>query len=87
MPATHPPACLACRLLDSLPDVDLASHLPALLPGLLGMLSDDNSEIRSACTKLLQVCVYANVCICECVWGGAVAALRCAALLPHVLLA
>lgn len=41
-------------LLDSLPDVDLASHLPALLPGLLGMLSDDNAEIRSACSKLLQ---------------------------------
>jgi hypothetical protein len=35
--------------------VELASHLPALLPGLLGMLSDGNAEIRSACTKLLQV--------------------------------
>ncbi|EFN60046.1 hypothetical protein CHLNCDRAFT_133275 [Chlorella variabilis] len=41
-------------LLDSLPDVELAAHLPSLLPGLLGMLSDGNAEIRSACTKLLQ---------------------------------
>ncbi|PRW60313.1 VAC14-like protein isoform X1 [Chlorella sorokiniana] len=41
-------------LLDSLPDIDLAAHLPALLPGLLGMLSDGNAEVRSACTKLLQ---------------------------------
>ncbi|KAL4443824.1 hypothetical protein ABPG75_011561 [Micractinium tetrahymenae] len=40
-------------LLDSLPDIDLVAHLPALLPGLLGMLSDGNAEIRSACTKLL----------------------------------
>ena len=55
MPACPP--CLSCRLLDSLPDVELASHLPALLPGLLGMLSDANPEIRSACTKLLQVCL------------------------------
>lgn len=44
-----------CSLLDSLPDIDLAAHLPALLPGLLGMLSDGNAEVRSACTKLLQV--------------------------------
>ncbi|KAL4449453.1 hypothetical protein ABPG77_007097 [Micractinium sp. CCAP 211/92] len=40
-------------LLDSLPDIDLVTHLPALLPGMLGMLSDGNAEIRSACTKLL----------------------------------
>ena len=47
---------MACSLLDSLPDIDLGTHLPALLPGLLGMLSDSNAEIRSGCTKLLQAC-------------------------------
>lgn len=51
---TAGPTALACSLLDSLPDIDLGTHLPALLPGLLGMLSDSNAEIRSACTKLLQ---------------------------------
>ena len=55
--ASHPPAPRPWlrSLLDSLPDVDLVSHLPALLPGLLGMLSDGNAEIRSACAKLLHV--------------------------------
>lgn len=49
-------ACLlCCSLLDSLPDIDLVAHLPALLPGMLGMLSDGNAEIRCACTKLLAV--------------------------------
>lgn len=52
-PPRYPPRRRS--LLDSLPDVDLAAHLPALLPGLLGMLSDGNAEIRSACTKLLHV--------------------------------
>ena len=50
----HASLLLCCSLLDSLPDIDLAAHLPALLPGLLGMLSDGNAEVRSACTKLLQ---------------------------------
>ena len=53
-PPPRPSACPR-SLLDSLPDVDLASHLPALLPGLLALLSDGSAEIRSACSKLLQV--------------------------------
>ena len=40
--------------------MELVAHLPELLPGLLPMLSDDNSEIRSQATKLLQArCVRA----------------------------
>jgi hypothetical protein len=57
-------------LLDSLPDIDLASHLACLLPGLLGMLSDSNAEIRSACTKLLQARIA---------WGVAGSVLACGA--------
>ncbi|GAB4814784.1 hypothetical protein N2152v2_001830 [Parachlorella kessleri] len=41
-------------LLDSLPEVSLVPHLPCLLPGLLGLLSDTNPEIRQGATKLLQ---------------------------------
>jgi vacuole morphology and inheritance protein 14 len=41
-------------VLDSVPDLDMLSHLPALLDGLMAMLSDPNREIRSAAHKVLM---------------------------------
>jgi vacuole morphology and inheritance protein 14 len=41
-------------VLDSVPDLDLLAHLPALLDGLLNLLSDPNREIRLAAHKCTQ---------------------------------
>ncbi|KDD71995.1 vacuolar 14 Fab1-binding domain-containing protein, partial [Helicosporidium sp. ATCC 50920] len=41
-------------LLDSLPEVDLAAHLPSLLPGLLLLLGEDTPEIRVAALRLVR---------------------------------
>lgn len=40
----------------------LVSYLPRLLPGLLGLLSDTNPEIRQGATKLLQARWRAGCC-------------------------
>eukprot|EP00197_Chlamydomonas_leiostraca_P006683 CAMPEP_0202873426 /NCGR_PEP_ID=MMETSP1391-20130828/23249_1 /ASSEMBLY_ACC=CAM_ASM_000867 /TAXON_ID=1034604 /ORGANISM="Chlamydomonas leiostraca, Strain SAG 11-49" /LENGTH=390 /DNA_ID=CAMNT_0049554645 /DNA_START=42 /DNA_END=1210 /DNA_ORIENTATION=+ len=53
-------------VLDSVPDLDLLSHLPALLEGLLGCLGDGAREIRVAAHKALMEFlseVGANPCV------------------------
>lgn len=47
--------CVPDQVLDSVPDLDLLSHLPALLEGLLGCLGDGAREIRVAAHKALMV--------------------------------
>lgn len=44
-------------ILDSLPDIDLLTHLPQFFDGLFHMLSDQNKEIRQQVRP-------------PCVWGG-----------------
>lgn len=39
---------------QSVPDIDTLAHLPRLLDGLLAMLADTHTEIRSAATRLLD---------------------------------
>ena len=41
------------NLLDSIPDLELISHLPAFLKGLLQFLSDPNDDVRAATQQVL----------------------------------
>jgi vacuole morphology and inheritance protein 14 len=42
------------NLLDSIPDLELISHLPAFLKGLLQFLSDPNEDVRTATQQALN---------------------------------
>ncbi|KAJ9506549.1 hypothetical protein QJQ45_019610, partial [Haematococcus lacustris] len=41
-------------VLDSVPDLDMLRHLPSLVEGLMGLLSDPNREIRVAAHKAMM---------------------------------
>jgi vacuole morphology and inheritance protein 14 len=41
-------------VLDSIPDLELSSHLPAFLKGLIQFLSDPNDDVRSATQQALH---------------------------------
>lgn len=65
--------CCTTQVLDSIPDLDMLAHLPSLLEGLMGMLSDPNREIRAQAHKALLVCVR----VCDCALGGRIALRSC----------
>lgn len=41
-------------LLQSVPDIDMLSYLPNLLDGMMNMLSDNHTEIRTAAARTLD---------------------------------
>jgi vacuole morphology and inheritance protein 14 len=67
-------------LLQSVPDIDMLAYLPSLLDGMMNMLSDTHTEIRTAAGRTLdnflrQVCTSYSVdslpgklygCLCDC---------------------